>query len=46
MKTLKDEVQRKKDVITQLKTIKEQTESEAREVAADLDTVKDDNAKL
>ena len=46
MKALKEEIQRKKDVIIQLKTSKEQTESEAKEAVAGLEWLKDDNAKL
>lgn len=46
MKSLKEEVQRKKDVINSLKQAKDQTVSEAKEFAADLDSLKDDNAKL
>ena len=43
---MKEEVQRKKDVIQQLRTQKEQTVTEANQVAADLEGLKDDNAKL
>ena len=46
MKALKEEIQRKKDVIIQLKMSKEQTESEAKEAVAGLEWLKDDNAKL
>ncbi|TNV88004.1 hypothetical protein FGO68_gene12191 [Halteria grandinella] len=46
VKALKDEVARKKEVIGQLKAVKEGIESEAREVAADLEGLKDDNAKM
>lgn len=46
VKALKEEVQRKKDVIASLKSSKEQTESEAKEAVADLEGLKDDNAKL
>jgi small-conductance mechanosensitive channel len=43
---LRDELQRKKDFIASLKSQKEQTTNEVRDIAADLDTLKDDNAKL
>ena len=43
---MKEEVQRKKDVIQQLRTQKEQTVTDANQVAADLEGLKDDNAKL
>ena len=43
---MRDELQRKKEVILQLREKKEQTESQAKEVYADLEGLKDDNAKL
>jgi hypothetical protein len=43
---LKEEVQRKKDVIQQLRVQKDQTVTEANQVAANLEGLKDDNAKL
>ncbi|CDW71439.1 UNKNOWN [Stylonychia lemnae] len=46
IKTLKDEVQRKREVITQLKQQRGQTEVEATQILNEMEGLKDDNIKL
>eukprot|EP00347_Sterkiella_histriomuscorum_P007164 403350016 len=45
-KSLKEEVQRKRDVINQMKQQQNQTEVEANQILADMEGLKDDNVKL